>query len=136
MNKKNLDTNEILDAIKNMMSENSISNHQDLPKDVIDLTNPLNRDKLDENEEDLELTELVSEDTPEKIAEKKYKENILDTSIKNKNLINEDQIRIAIQNSLKSISSERLDEIIDEEITKIILEKLSNTKVILSSKDD
>ena len=136
MNKKNLDTNEILDAIKNMMSENSISNHQDLPKDVIDLTNPLNRDKLDENEEVLELTELVSEDTPEKIAEKKYKENILDTSIKNKNLINEDQIRIAIQNSLKSISSERLDEIIDEEITKIILEKLSNTKVILSSKDD
>ena len=136
MNKKNLDTNEILDAIKNMMSENSISSHQDLPKDVIDLTNPLNRDKLDENEEVLELTELVSEDTPEKIAEKKYKENILDTSIKNKNLINEDQIRIAIQNSLKSISSERLDEIIDEEITKIILEKLSNTKVILSSKDD
>ena len=136
MNKKNLDTNEILDAIKNMMSENSISNHQDLPKDVIDLTNPLNRDKLDENEEVLELTELVSEDTPEKIAEKKYKENILDTSIKNKNLINEDQIRSAIQNSLKSISSERLDEIIDEEITKIILEKLSNTKVILSSKDD
>ena len=136
MNKKNLDTNEILDAIKNMMSENSISSHQDLPKDVIDLTNPLNRDKLDENEEVLELTELVSEDTPEKIAEKKYKENILDTSIKNKNLINEDQIRSAIQNSLKSISSERLDEIIDEEITKIILEKLSNTKVILSSKDD
>ena len=136
MNKKNLDTNEILDAIKNMMSENSISSHQDLPKDVIDLTNPLNRDKLDENEEVLELTELVSEDTPEKIAEKKYKENILDTSIKNKNLINEDQIRIAIQNSLKSISSERLDEIIDEEITKLILEKLSNTKVILSSKDD
>ena len=118
MNKKNLDTNEILDAIKNMMSENSISSHQDLPKDVIDLTNPLNKD------------------TPEKIAEKKYKENILDTSIKNKNLINEDQIRSAIQNSLKSISSERLDEIIDEEITKIILEKLSNTKVILSSKDD
>ena len=73
MNKKNLDTNEILDAIKNMMSENSISSHQDLPKDVIDLTNPLNRDKLDENEEVLELTELVSEDTPEKIAEKNIK---------------------------------------------------------------
>ena len=54
MNKKNPNTEEILDAIKNMMSENNLQNEKDLPKDVIELTNPVN-ENTELNEEKLEL---------------------------------------------------------------------------------
>ena len=41
MNKNSPNTEEILDAIKNMMSEKSVRQDEGLPKDVIELTNPI-----------------------------------------------------------------------------------------------
>ena len=44
MNKNSPNTEEILDAIKNMMSEKSVHHDEGLPKDVIELTNPIDED--------------------------------------------------------------------------------------------
>ena len=41
MNKNSPNTEEILDAIKNMMSEKSVHQDEGLPKDIIELTNPI-----------------------------------------------------------------------------------------------
>ena len=41
MNKNNPNTEEILDAIKNMMSEKSSHHDEGLPKDLIEITNPI-----------------------------------------------------------------------------------------------
>ena len=50
MNKKNPNTEEILDAIKDMMLDKSTHHNQELPKDVIELTNPVVGDNVTENE--------------------------------------------------------------------------------------
>ena len=44
MNKNSPNTEEILDAIKNMMSEKSVRQDEGLPKDVIELTNPIDEE--------------------------------------------------------------------------------------------
>ena len=44
MNKNSPNTEEILDAIKNMMSEKSVHQDEGLPKDVIELTNPIDEE--------------------------------------------------------------------------------------------
>ena len=44
MNKNSPNTEEILDAIKNMMSEKSLRQDEGLPKDVIELTNPIDEE--------------------------------------------------------------------------------------------
>ena len=41
MSKNNPSTDEILNAIKNMMLEKPAQQSQELPKDVIELTNPV-----------------------------------------------------------------------------------------------
>ena len=41
MNKNSPNTEEILEVIKNMMSEKSVHHDEGLPKDVIELTNPI-----------------------------------------------------------------------------------------------
>ena len=57
MNKNNPNTEEILDAIKNMMSENSVRQDEGLPKDVIELTNPIDEDPKREDEK-IDILEL------------------------------------------------------------------------------
>ena len=70
MNKNSPNTEEILDAIKNMMSEKSVHHDERLPKDVIELTNPIgeegNRD--DEKIGILELSNPINDKKTTTIA--------------------------------------------------------------------
>ena len=63
MTDKNKDTEQILDAIKEMMSENTRNEDPDLPKDLLDLTNPVESedDTKTEGLDILELSNPISE---------------------------------------------------------------------------
>ncbi len=132
MSKNNPNTEEILDAIKNMMSESSAKQDQELPKDVVELTNPINEETNLKNEkmDILELTNLLSDEDNIVKEEQKYTQKL-----NTENLINDDQIKKAVETAIKSIPSSRLDEIINEQLTKIIQERLKSSKIIISSVD-
>ena len=60
MNQSNKDTDDILDAIKSMMSNDQHNSEQGLSKDIIELTKPIDEKQINESETSiLELTELV-----------------------------------------------------------------------------
>ncbi len=132
MNKKNPNTEEILDAIKNMMSENNLQNEKDLPKDVIKLTNPVN-ENTELNEEKLDILELSNpiNDTTNTITERVPQNQ----NEKGKNLINDEQIRQAVKNAIESLPSSKIDEIINEVLTKIIQERLNSSSITISTED-
>ena len=132
MSKNNPNTDEILDAIKNMMSENSSQNDQELPKDVIELTNPINEDDKikDEKLDILELSNPIIDKKNTVIGEEKSKreEN-------NENLISDEKLKEAVRHALHSLPSSKLDKIISDELTKIIQEKLNSSKIIISTEN-
>ena len=132
MNKKNPNTEEILDAIKNMMSENNLQNEKDLPKDVIELTNPVN-EKAELNEEKLDILELSNpiSDTTSTVTERVSQNQ----NEKGKNLINDAQIKQAVKNAIESLPSSKIDEIINEVLTKIIQERLNSSNITISTED-
>ena len=132
MTDKNKDTEQILDAIKDMMSESTRNEDPDLPKDLLDLTNPVESedDTKTERLDILELSNPISENV-----------NNLDMKITSRNqanstnLINEDQIKKAIRSAFDLLPQTKLDELINEELTKIIREKLSSSKIIISTEN-
>ena len=132
MNKKNPNTEEILDAIKNMMSENNLQNEKDLPKDVIELTNPVNENTelIEEKLDILELSNPIS-DTTNTVKEKVAQNH----NEKGKNLINDEQIKQAVKNAIDSVPSSKIDEIINEVLTKIIQERLNSSNITISTED-
>ena len=132
MNKKNPNTEEILDAIKTMMSENNLQNEKDLPKDVIELTNPVNENTelIEEKLDILELSNPIS-DTTNTVKEKVAQNH----NEKGKNLINDEQIKQAVKNAIDSLPSSKIDEIINEVLTKIIQERLNSSNITISTED-
>ena len=46
MNQSNKDTDDILDAIQSMMSSDKLNSEQSLPKDIIELTKPINEKEI------------------------------------------------------------------------------------------
>ena len=132
MSKNNPNTDEILDAIKNMMSDGSVQYDQDLPKDVIELTNPID-EEINASDEKIDILELKDPIINEinTFSEKDQTTQ----SDKAFNIINDDQIKQAVRNAIDSLPSSRLNEIIDEELTRIIVDKLNSSKIIISTKD-
>ena len=131
MNKNSPNTEEILDAIKNMMSEKSVHQDEGLPKDVIELTNPIDEDvkKEDEKIDILELSNPINDKKVNNIEKNKDKsESILDT-------VNEQQIKQAVRDAVASLPQSKLDQIINEELTKIIQERLNSSKIIISTEN-
>ena len=132
MTDKNKDTEQILDAIKDMMSENTRNKDPDLPKDLLDLTNPV------ESEDDtktkrldiLELSNPISEN-----VNNLDKKSISGNQANLTKLINEDQIKKAVRSAFDLLPQTKLDELINEELTKIIREKLSSSKIIISTEN-
>ena len=126
MNKKNLDTEEILGAIKNMMSDNRSAKDQPLPQDIMDLT-----DSIDEkNNEILELTELVVENSNLSSKDEiKIEDN-------NNNIITEEKLRKIVKDEIQSIPQSKIDEIINEELSILIKNKLISSKIIIRSEDE
>ena len=132
MNKNNPNTEEILDAIKNMMSEKSVRQDEGLPKDVIELTNPIDEEvkKEDEKIDILELSDPINDKEIKNFEEDKSK---LDISIAD--TINEEQIRQAVRDAVASFPNSKLDQIINEELTKVIQERLNSSKIIISTEN-
>ena len=131
MNKNNPNTEEILDAIKNMMSEKSVHHDEGLPKDVIELTNPIDEEvkKEDEKIDILELSNPINDKKIKNIEEDRGKlESIADT-------VNEEQIKRAVRDAVDSLPQSKLDQIINEELTKIIQERLNSSKIIISTEN-
>jgi hypothetical protein len=126
MNQSNKDTDDILDAIKSMMSNDKLDSEQQLPKDIIELTKPIN-EKIHESETSiLELTELVVDEVPDK----------KDTLEAKEMQISEDQIRNVARNTIESLPEEIIDNIINEELKRVILDRLSSAKISISSQDN
>ena len=127
MNNKHQNTDEILSAIRDMMSDEETKNEQPLPKDILELTQSveLNQDSIN-HDSVLELTKLVSDNKP--II---HLDNV---DSKNSSLeAEEDEIRSLVRESIKNYSSEKIDLIIKEEMKKIIEEKLSKAEVVIDS---
>ena len=128
MNNKHQNTDEILSAIRDMMSGDEADNEQPLPKDVLELTQPAEPKKNSINQEDvLELTKLVPDN--DSIVHLENIENKNNTSLNTE----EDQIRALVRESIKNYSSEKIDLIIKQEMKKIIEEKLSKAQVVIDS---
>ena len=132
MNKNSPNTEEILDAIKNMMSEKSAHHDEGLPKDVIELTNPVDEEvkKEDEKIDILELSNPINDKKIKNIDEDRAK---LDISIAD--TVNEEQIKRAVRDAVASLPQSKLDQIINEELTKIIQERLNSSKIIISTEN-
>ena len=127
MNQSNKDTDDILDAIKSMMSNEKLDSEQQLPKDIIELTKPIDEKEIQESETSiLELTELVADE----VSDEKV------TSEANDLKISEDQIRNMVRNTIESLHEETIDKIINEELKRVVLERLSSAKISISSQDN
>ena len=130
MSKNSTNTEDILDAIKNMMSDKSTVNDEALPKDVIELTNPIEEEaKLQSEKIDiLELSNPINEKKIENIEE-------IQSSINIGNSIGEEQIKQAVRNAVDLFPQSKLDQIINEELTKIIQERINSSKIIISTEN-
>ena len=132
MNKNSPNTEEILDAIKNMMSEKSVHHDERLPKDVIELTNPIDEESKIEDE-NIGILELSNPINDEKI--KNIEEDKADFNIRDADTVNEKQIRQAVRDAVASFPQSKLDQIINEELTKVIQERLNSSKIIISTEN-
>ena len=132
MSKNNPNTEEILDAIKNMMSESTPEHDQALPKDVIELTNPVNEKKEIENDKIgiLELSNPIGDEKNEI-----FEEDDPNQDEKNEFLINDKQIKRAVRKAINALPRKQLDEIINAELTKIIQERINSSKIIISTEN-
>jgi hypothetical protein len=130
MNKNSPNTDEILDAIKNMMSEKSVHHDEGLPKDVIELTNPIDEESKREDDK-IGILELSNPINDKKIKDIEEDRAELGTSIANQ--VNEKQIKQAVRDAVASLPQSKLDQMINEELTKIIQERLNSSKIIIST---
>ena len=127
MNQSNKDTDDILDAIKSMMGNDQLNNEQSLPKDIMELTKPIDEKETHESETSiLELTELVVDEASDEKGTLEAQEM----------QISEDQIRNAVRNTIESIPEETIDNIINEELKRVVLDRLSSAKISISSQDN
>ena len=132
MNKNSPNTEEILDAIKNMMSEKSVRQDEGLPKDVIELTNPID-EEVNIEDEKIDILELSNPINDKKIKDIEEDRAKLDISIAD--TVNEEQIKRAVRDAVASLPQSKLDQIINEELTKIIQERLNSSKIIISTEN-
>ena len=127
MNQSNKETDDILDAIKSMMSNDQLNNEQRLPKDIIELTKPIDEKQINESESSiLELTELVIDEAPDETV----------TAEANELQISEGQIRNVVRSTIDSLPEETINNIINEELKRVVLDRLSSAKISISSQDN
>ena len=78
--------------------------------DILELSNPINDKKIENIEE-------------------------IQSSINIGNLIGEDQIKQAVRNAVDLLPQSKLDQIINEELTKIVQERINSSKIIISTEN-
>ena len=52
------------------------------------------------------------------------------------NIIEDDQIRSIVRKSIESIPASKLDQIINEELTNVIQDRINNSKIVIASKNN
>ena len=119
MNKTN-NTEDILEAIRDMMGEKNVEHQNELPKDVLELTKPLEEN---ENLDDINILELNNP-----INQNADQKEFIDDDIKNIT-IHEQKIRELVKEQVKLIPSEKIDKIIREELERVISEKLMSAEI-------
>ena len=119
MNKTN-NTEDILDAIRDMMGEKNAKDQSELPKDVLELTKPLEDNEFVNDSTILELNNPINQNTDQK--------KFIDDDIKNIS-IDEQKIRELVKEQVKLIPSEKIDKIIREELERVISEKLMSAEI-------
>ena len=127
MNQSNTDTDDILDAIKLMMNNDQSDIEASLPKDIIELTKPIDEKVSHESKTSiLELTELVADETSKEAT------NVETSDMQ----ISEDQIRNVVRHTLESLPKQIINNIINEEIKRVVLDRLRSAKINISSQDN
>ena len=119
MNKTN-NTEDILAAIRDMMGEKNVEDQIELPKDVLELTKPLEENEIVDDSNILELNNPINQNTEQK--------KFIDDDIKNIS-IDEQKIRELVKEQVKLIPSEKIDKIIREELERVISEKLMSAEI-------
>ena len=119
MNKAN-NTEDILAAIRDMMGEKNAEDQNELPKDVLELTKPLEENEIVDDSNILELNNPINQNTEQK--------KFIDDDIKNIS-IDEQKIRELVKEQVKLIPSEKIDKIIREELERVISEKLMSAEI-------
>ena len=125
MNRAN-NTEDILDAIRDMMGEKNEEHQNELPKDVLELTKPLEEKENLDDINILELNNPINQNTDQKQS--------TDNDIKNIPL-DEHKIREVVREQVRLIPSERIDQIIREELERVISEKLMSAEINFNNKD-
>ena len=121
------ETEDILKAIREMMGEESAQ--ETLPKDVLNLTEKVETDdQVIKNQTDsvdngiLELTNIIDDNQNKKI------DNYIEDREEDVN-IDDQELESIVREKIRSKYSSKIDEIIKDEIEKIISEKLSAIRV-------
>ncbi len=125
MSKTN-NTEDILEAIRDMMGEKNAKDQSELPKDVLELTKPLEENENLDDSNILELNNPINQNTGQK--------EFIDDDIKNIP-IDEQKIRELVKEQVKLIPSERIDKIIREELERVISEKLMSAEIKFKNND-
>ena len=125
MNKTN-NTEDILAAIRDMMGEKNAEDQSELPKDVLELTKPLEENEYIDDTNILELNNPINQNTDQK--------KFIDDDIKNIP-IDERKIRELVKEQVKLIPSEKIDKIIREELERVISEKLMSAEINFKNED-
>ena len=125
MNKTN-NTEDILAAIRDMMGEKNAEDQNELPKDVLELTKPLEENEIVDDSNILELNNPINQNTEQK--------KFIDDDIKNIS-IDEQKIRELVKEQVKLIPSEKIDKIIREELERVISEKLMSAEINFKNED-
>ena len=115
-----------------MMSETSVHHDEGLPKDVIELTNPIDEESKREDEK-IGILELSNPINDKKI--KDIDEDRVELGMSMADKVNEEQIKQAVRDAVASLPQSKLDQIINEELTKIIQERLNSSKIIISTEN-
>ena len=126
MNKTN-NTEDILDAIRDMMGEKNAEDQSELPKDVLELTKPLEEIEHIDDPNILELNNPINQNTDQK--------EFIDDDIKNI-FLDEQKIRDLVREQVKLIPSEKIDKIIREELERVISEKLMSAEINFKNNDE
>ena len=127
MTSNTAETEDILKAIREMMGEESAQ--ETLPKDVLDLTEKVETDDQGiKNQTDsvddgiLELTNII-DDNPNKKIDDYIEDREEDVNI------DDQELESIVKEKIRLKYSSKIDEIIKDEIEKIISEKLSAIRV-------
>ena len=127
MSTNTAETEDILKAIREMMGEES--SNESLPKDVLDLTQKVDSNINEVNNEEtivdngiLELTNIIN-DNKEKENKNNNKQDDLDVNIDNQ------ELGSLVKKKIRSEYSSKIDELIKSEIESMISEKLLAIKV-------